>query len=151
MKTISRILVCSLILVAAFSMAAIHPVLAQGTVPPAPTSAPVVVSPSASTGPSAWDQVWGLLQAAGLPGLLIGVLVLVFVFIGDFTNVFPSGTYKRIAVYLASILFAGVQPGQELQAVTAAIAIASSTLLKLLLDALIALAKAQQAARAKPQ
>lgn len=88
-----------------------------------------------------WNSLWPLLQAAGLPGLLVGLVVLLFVFLGDMTNVFPNGTFKRIAAILASVLFAGAQSGQLFPIVTAAIALISSTLLKMLLDKLFSLSK----------
>lgn len=95
-----------------------------------------------------WASLWLLLQAAGLPGLVVGVFVLVFVFIGQFTDIFPNGFFKRMAVIIGSALFSNITSGTVASALTAALAILFATLGKMLVDALIGLAKAQTAARA---
>ena len=71
---------------------------------------------------------WDTLKAAGPEGVLVSLLVLVFVYTGEFTDVFKGGTIKRWAAWVSSILFAGVRPGDEQAAVVAAIGIALSTL-----------------------
>ncbi len=96
-----------------------------------------------------WNSLWETLQAAGLPGVLVGVVVLVFVYIGTATDIFKNGTIRRIAVLVSGLLFAGVEPGNITSAVEAAIGIAFATLAKLLIDAITAGVKVELAKRKK--
>lgn len=130
MKKVFRIAMILTMLVIAIGVLAVQ---AQAPIPapPVPASAPASFD---------WGSIWPLVSSAGLPGLLVALVVLVFVFLGDMTDVFPNGTFKRIAAIVASFLFAGAQGGQLLNVMTAAIAIVASTLLKMLLDKLIGLA-----------
>ncbi len=85
-----------------------------------------------------WSSVWESLQAAGWPGVVVGLLVLVFVFLGEFTNVFKGGTLKRLAAVISSYLFAGVRPGDEQSALVGAIGLVLATIGHLLYDAIMA-------------
>ena len=100
-----------------------------------------------------FSTIWPLIQAAGLPGLAVAVIVLIFVFIGSYTELFKNGNIRRVAVALLGILFSGVVTNPDTQqALVAAIGVVGATLLKLLLDMLFNLAKQQKAAvTAKPK
>lgn len=76
-----------------------------------------------------------LLIDAGLPGAVIGVLVLGLVYVLGFTNLLNSPALKRGAVIVASFFFAGVEPGEVKSAVIAGLAMLISTAGKLLIDA----------------
>ena len=91
-----------------------------------------------------WNTLWALLQQAGMPGLLIGLLVAVFIYVVDFTDLVNAGWMKRLANVVMSLLFAGVPAGGVAAALTAAISMAFSSLLKFALDALVAYIKAHQ-------
>lgn len=91
-----------------------------------------------------FENLWPLIQQAGAPGILAGLAVLIIVFLLDFTDLLPNGNAKRTAAVILSYLFAGVEPGSLFSAVTGAIALVSSTLLKIALDAFFAWAVAQK-------
>ena len=38
-----------------------------------------------------WDNLWPMIQAAGLPGIVIALVVLVFVFVAEFTDLLKDG------------------------------------------------------------
>ena len=95
-----------------------------------------------------WSTVFPILQATGLPGLLIGLIVLVFVFLGDCTSVFPTGNFKRVAVVLASFLFSGAGNGDVFNLIKGAIGVVAASLLKVLLDKLFSLDTATAKVRA---
>ena len=82
-----------------------------------------------------FDNLWLQLQAAGLPGAVIALAVLLFVYAGEFTSVFKSGLAKRVAAVLASALFAGLQPGEVQSALVAAVGLVLSTAAHWLIDA----------------
>lgn len=87
-----------------------------------------------------------MLQAAGLPGLAIALVVLVLVFLADFTNLLKSGDAKRVAVWIMSVLFANIPAGGAEAALVAAIAAVVASLAKLLIDALVSLSQSKPAA-----
>ena len=80
-------------------------------------------------------QFFEVMKGAGLPGLVVGLAVLVFVYIGSFTGLFKTGLFKRLAVLASGLLFAGVEPGDLESAVVAAIGLVVATGGKLLIDA----------------
>jgi hypothetical protein len=84
-----------------------------------------------------WNALWELLKAAGPAGVGVGLLVLGFVYFGTFTDVFKTGTLKRLAAMASTLLFAGVKPGDVESAVVAALGLCVATGLKLLVDAII--------------
>jgi hypothetical protein len=81
-----------------------------------------------------WNTIFEMLKASGPGGLIVGLLVLVFVYVGTFTDVFKTGVFKRWAAVLSSVLFAGVRPGEVESAITAAMGLAFATLAKLFVD-----------------
>lgn len=83
-----------------------------------------------------WNSLWTMLQAAGLPGVVLGFLVLVFVYLGEFTGVFNTGFLKRASAVVSSYLFAGTLPGNEYTAIVAAITLVVSTFFHWLLEKL---------------
>jgi hypothetical protein len=96
-----------------------------------------------------FDTLWPLIQSAGLSGLTVALVVLVLVFIADYTNLLKNGDAKRVAVFILSILFANVPAGGVFNATVGAIGAIGASLLKLLLDMLIAVAKQQKMAMAE--
>ncbi len=92
-----------------------------------------------------WNVLFELLKEAGPAGMIVGVLVLLFVYAGTFTDVFKTGQWKRWASVIASYLFAGVEPGNSEAAMTGAIGLAVATLLKFLVDLAIVQVKATKA------
>jgi hypothetical protein len=84
-----------------------------------------------------FEGLWNILKQAGYPGLILALVVLAFVYVGRFTHIFKTPTIRRWAAVVASMLFAGVEPGETLSAVVAAIGLVLSTGLHLLLEALL--------------
>lgn len=85
-----------------------------------------------------WNSLWSMLQAAGLPGVVVAVVVLALVYVLSATDLLKNGTLKRLAVAVLSILFAGYQPGDQKAALVAAIGATLATLAKLVIDIVIA-------------
>ena len=89
-------------------------------------------------------QFLELAKAAGLPGLVVGVAVLVFVYVGSFTNLFKTGGAKRLAVLVSGLLFSGIELGNLESSVVAAIGLMTATGGKLLIDAVITKVKSRR-------
>ncbi len=98
-----------------------------------------------------WTAIFDLLKASGPGGLIVGLLVLAFVYLGTFTDVFKSGVLKRWAAILSSALFAGLRPGEVESAITAAMGLVFATLAKLFLDIVWAQYTTFKKARAREQ
>ncbi len=94
-----------------------------------------------------WNVFFDLLKDAGPAGMIVGLLVLLFVYAGEFTDVFNSGKIKRWAAVLASTLFAGVEPGNTEAAVTGALGLVVATLLKFGVDLVIVQIQTTKASR----
>ncbi|RLD07696.1 MAG: hypothetical protein DRI32_00395 [Chloroflexi bacterium] len=84
-----------------------------------------------------WNIFFDLLKDAGPAGMIVGVLVLLFVYAGEFTDVFQSGNLKRWAAVGAATLFAGVEPGNAEAAITGALGLLIATGFKMAIDALM--------------
>lgn len=94
-----------------------------------------------------FSTLFEALKVAGLPGLVLGVAVCAFVYVGEFTGLLKNGWMKRLAVVLGSVLFSGLQAGEVFSALTAAIAALVAGLIKLGIDAGTAGIKAVMAER----
>lgn len=67
------------------------------------------------------DQLLVLANAAGVPGLILAVIVLLFVYVAKWSGLVKDGTWARFANIALALLFAGVEAGNQEAAVTAAI------------------------------
>lgn len=97
-----------------------------------------------------WDTLWPLIQQAGLPGLVAAAVILVAVFLLQFTDLLKVGWMRRAAVVVLSYLFAGAPNGDIGEALRFAITAVFATLLKLALDWLFGLAQARMQAVKPP-
>ena len=79
-------------------------------------------------------QLFELLKDAGLPGLAVGLLVLIVVYILSFTELLKVGWMKRLAAVALTYLFAGVEDVES--GLVGAIALIVATGIKLGLDAI---------------
>lgn len=91
-----------------------------------------------------FQSFWDAIVSAGPQGLVGGVAVLGLVYLLGFTDLFKAGVAKRFAVVVASLLFAGVEPGEVQSSLVAALSMGVSTLGKLLIDAVLAEIKKRQ-------
>jgi hypothetical protein len=89
-----------------------------------------------------FDALWAVLEKASLPGAVVALAVLAFVYLGRFTDVFKTGTIRRWAAVLSALLFAGVEPGEVSSAVIAAVGLVLATLSNLFLEFLAKSVKA---------
>ena len=81
-----------------------------------------------------FPELFELLKEAGLPGLVIGLAVLLLVYVLAFTDLLKVGWMKRAAAVIASYLFAGVDDVES--AFTGAIALVFSTFAAWLIEAI---------------
>jgi hypothetical protein len=142
MKTVRVLLVVSVVALALGALVACAPAIM-----PAPYQSSAAVSEPAPGVLLDWESLWPQLQAAGWPGVVTGLAVLVIVYLLAFTDLLKAGWMKRTAVLVLSYLFAGVAPGEVQNALVAAISMVVSTGLKLLLDAIARGIRAEYSAR----
>ena len=82
-----------------------------------------------------FSGLWEQLQAAGLPGVIVALAILAFVYAGSATDIFKTGNVRRLAAVVASLLFSGVEPGELQSAIVAAFGLVLSTLAHLVVEA----------------
>jgi hypothetical protein len=85
-----------------------------------------------------WDILMELIKSNGVEGMILGLLVLVFVYLGSFTDLFKDGLLRRIAVFVLSALFSDVTDGATMaESLIFAITFTFSSLAKLAIDVVI--------------